>query len=97
MSKRDELQQALRRLVLAADAHVADLYSSGKGQDSPDLADLANLVSCSNQYQVEFLPKDPGLHQEMERWTSLRDICHAGGLIDAPVTVPADERTMSFL
>lgn len=33
VSKRDELQQALRRLVLAADAHVADLYSSGKGQD----------------------------------------------------------------
>ena len=31
--KREELQQALRRLVLAADAHVADLYSCGKGQD----------------------------------------------------------------
>ena len=32
-AKREEVQQALRRLVLAADAHVADLYSCGKGQD----------------------------------------------------------------
>lgn len=31
--KQDELRGALRRMVLAADAHVADLYSCGRGQD----------------------------------------------------------------
>ncbi|CAJ1418758.1 unnamed protein product, partial [Effrenium voratum] len=31
--KQQDLKRQLRRLVLAADAHVADLYNSGKGQD----------------------------------------------------------------
>ena len=31
--KQDELRRALRRMVLAADAHVADLFSCGRGQD----------------------------------------------------------------
>ena len=30
--KQQDLKRQLRRLVLAADAHVADLYNSGKGQ-----------------------------------------------------------------
>ena len=30
--KQLELSGALRRLIMASDAHVADLYSSGKGQ-----------------------------------------------------------------
>ena len=32
--KQDELRRALRRMVLAADAHVADLYSCGRGQEA---------------------------------------------------------------
>ncbi|CAK9048918.1 Uncharacterized protein SCF082_LOCUS27180 [Durusdinium trenchii] len=31
--KQEQLNRALRRMVLAADAHVADLYSYGRGQD----------------------------------------------------------------
>ena len=31
--KQDELRRALRRMVLAADAHVADLFSCGRGQE----------------------------------------------------------------
>ncbi|CAE7385404.1 unnamed protein product [Symbiodinium natans] len=58
--KREELQQSLRRLVLAADAHVADLYNSGKGQDFIKRwtgglrADISAMLEGSSMHPLPF-------------------------------------------